>query len=122
MLFRSTKEESFRELLLRSAKHHGVATATDLGDYYRLHTPTVRRILNRMVVDGDLEEAIGVARAGLEKHPNYPSARLTLGRALLDSGDPAAARGGGDGSSRTENQRVATAAAPGTTDRRKTDR
>jgi tetratricopeptide (TPR) repeat protein len=42
--------------------------------------------------EGELEEAIGVARAGLEKHPTYPSARLTLGRALLDSGDATAAR------------------------------
>ncbi|MCG6922556.1 MAG: tetratricopeptide repeat protein [Acidobacteria bacterium] len=42
--------------------------------------------------EGELEEAIGVARAGLQRHPDYPSARLTLGRALLDSGDPAAAR------------------------------
>jgi tetratricopeptide (TPR) repeat protein len=41
---------------------------------------------------GELEEAIGVARAGLARHPAYPSARLTLGRALLDSGDPAGAR------------------------------
>lgn len=41
---------------------------------------------------GELEEAIGVARKGLEQHPAYPSARLTLGRALLDSGDPGAAR------------------------------
>jgi len=42
--------------------------------------------------EGELEEAIGVARTGLEKHPTYPSARLTLGRALLDSGDATAAR------------------------------
>jgi cytochrome c-type biogenesis protein CcmH/NrfG len=42
--------------------------------------------------DGELEEAIRIARGGLEKHPNYPSARLTLGHALLDAGDPAAAR------------------------------
>jgi hypothetical protein len=42
--------------------------------------------------DGELEEAIRVARGGLEKHPDYPSARLTLGHALLDAGDPAAAR------------------------------
>ncbi len=42
--------------------------------------------------EGELEEAIGIARTGLERHPAYPSARLTLGRALLDSGDPAAAR------------------------------
>jgi len=41
---------------------------------------------------GDVQEAIDVARAGLETHPSYASARLTLGRALLDSGDPAGAR------------------------------
>jgi Tetratricopeptide repeat len=42
--------------------------------------------------DGEFEEAIGVAREGLQKHPNYPSARLTLGRALYDTGEWAAAR------------------------------
>jgi hypothetical protein len=42
--------------------------------------------------EGQLEEAITVCRIGLQKHPNYPSARITLGRALMDSGDPAAAR------------------------------
>jgi tetratricopeptide (TPR) repeat protein len=42
--------------------------------------------------DGELEDAIRVAREGLQKHPNYPSARMTLGRALLDTGDWAAAR------------------------------
>jgi tetratricopeptide (TPR) repeat protein len=42
--------------------------------------------------DGDLAEAIRVARQGLGHHPNYPSARMTLGRALLDSGDLQAAR------------------------------
>ena len=41
---------------------------------------------------GELEEAIGVARGGLERNPAYPSARLTLGHALLDAGDPAGAR------------------------------
>lgn len=43
--------------------------------------------------DGDVAEAIRVARQGLAQHPNYPSARMTLGRALVDSGDLAAARG-----------------------------
>ena len=42
--------------------------------------------------DGDLEEAIRVSREGLHKHPAYPSARMTLGRALLDTGDLTAAR------------------------------
>lgn len=42
--------------------------------------------------EGELAEAIRVSRHGLDKHPNYPSARMTLGRALLDSGDLEAAR------------------------------
>ena len=42
--------------------------------------------------NGDFAEAIRVARAGLAVHSAYPSARLTLGRALLDSGDPLGAR------------------------------
>jgi tetratricopeptide (TPR) repeat protein len=41
---------------------------------------------------GELVEAIRVARAGLAVHSSYPSARLTLGRALLDSGDATGAR------------------------------
>jgi tetratricopeptide (TPR) repeat protein len=42
--------------------------------------------------NGELVEAVRVARAGLAVHTAYPSARLTLGRALLDSGDPSGAR------------------------------
>lgn len=41
---------------------------------------------------GELDEAIRVARDGLGRHPNYPSARMTLGRALFDLGDLRAAR------------------------------
>jgi len=41
---------------------------------------------------GAYAEAVRVARAGLVQHPSYASARLTLGRALLDSGDPGGAR------------------------------
>jgi tetratricopeptide (TPR) repeat protein len=35
---------------------------------------------------GDLREAVRWCRAGLEHHPSYLSARVTLGRALLDLG------------------------------------
>jgi tetratricopeptide (TPR) repeat protein len=42
--------------------------------------------------DGELGEAIKLCRAGLLKHPSYPSARMTLGRALLDSGEMGSAR------------------------------
>lgn len=41
---------------------------------------------------GELAEAIQVSRQGLQKHPTYHSARMTLARALLDTGDLNAAR------------------------------
>ncbi|HET7291171.1 MAG TPA: tetratricopeptide repeat protein [Vicinamibacteria bacterium] len=41
---------------------------------------------------GELAEAVRVCRDGLQKQPTYHSARMTLARALLDSGDRAAAR------------------------------
>lgn len=40
---------------------------------------------------GRLDEAIRVCRAGLQHHPEYVSARATLGRALADSRDDDAA-------------------------------
>ena len=36
---------------------------------------------------GRFREAIDVCRAGLKRHPGYLSARVTLGRALLELGD-----------------------------------
>jgi len=36
---------------------------------------------------GRFEEAIDVCQAGLARHPGYLSARVTLGRALLEVGD-----------------------------------
>jgi tetratricopeptide (TPR) repeat protein len=41
---------------------------------------------------GQLREAIETCRAGLQRHPSYLSARVTLGRALLESGDPGGAQ------------------------------
>lgn len=35
---------------------------------------------------GEYQEAIAVCRSGLEQHPGYLSARVTLGRALLETG------------------------------------
>jgi tetratricopeptide (TPR) repeat protein len=41
---------------------------------------------------GRFDEAIATSRAGLQRHPSYLSARVTLGRSLLETGDYAAAR------------------------------
>lgn len=35
---------------------------------------------------GDADEAVGICRAGLAHHPGYLSARVTLGRALIETG------------------------------------
>ncbi|HXB57567.1 MAG TPA: tetratricopeptide repeat protein [Vicinamibacteria bacterium] len=42
--------------------------------------------------EGELSDAIRVARTGLLQHPAYTSAHMTLGRAYLDTGDLAGAR------------------------------
>ena len=42
---------------------------------------------------GQTEEAVRICREGLTRHPGYLSARVTLGRALLDLGELADARG-----------------------------
>ncbi len=42
---------------------------------------------------GNLQEAIDTCRAGLSKHPAYLSARVTLGRALVETGDLEGAQG-----------------------------
>src|SRR5688500_10748994 len=42
---------------------------------------------------GRFDDAIVVCREGLERYPTYVSARVTLGRALLDMGDVETALG-----------------------------
>jgi tetratricopeptide (TPR) repeat protein len=42
--------------------------------------------------DGHYAEAIEICRVGLQRHPAYLSARVTLGRALIGAGDIEAAR------------------------------
>ncbi len=69
-----SKAEAYRQLLLLAAQHHGVGTATDLADYYRLHRPTARAIIAEVAAAGELEE---VEVEGW-KHPAYlhPGAKL----------------------------------------------
>lgn len=85
----ATKAEAYRELLLLGSRHHGVGTATDIMDYYRLNRPAARPVLAEIVANGDLEE---VAVEGW-KHPAYfhPAAKLPrriTGAALLSPFDP----------------------------------
>jgi uncharacterized protein YcaQ len=84
-----TREEAYRELLLLSAKHHGVGTAADLGDYYRLHMPTVRPLLSAMVADGELDEVrVEGWTQPAYMHPDAKLPRRILAAALLSPFDP----------------------------------
>jgi uncharacterized protein YcaQ len=48
--------EARRELVLRAARSHGVGTAADLADYYRMPVRQVRRSLAELVGSGALRE------------------------------------------------------------------
>ncbi|GAA1226119.1 winged helix-turn-helix domain-containing protein [Pseudonocardia alaniniphila] len=84
-----SQEEAARALVLRSAAALGVATETDLRDYYRLAPAANRAALLALVEAGELEpvEVRGWARPGYR----VPGARLPRrigGRALLSPFDP----------------------------------
>ena len=51
-----TREEAQTILLEQAARHMGVATADDLGDYYRIRMPEARPLIGAMVDRGDLVE------------------------------------------------------------------
>lgn len=82
------KLEAYRELLILAARHHGVATAGDLADYYRLHRPTARRVVTEIASSGEL---LQVDVEGWS-HPGFldPEAKLPRrikGAALLSPFD-----------------------------------
>jgi uncharacterized protein YcaQ len=47
-------DEAHRRLLLRAAKHHGVETARDLADYFRIKISVARPRLHELVEEGTL--------------------------------------------------------------------
>ena len=74
---------------MAAARQHGVGTAGDLIDYYRLHGPTARPILADLVAAGVLSE---VEVEGWESvgflHPEAVLPRRGKGTALLSPFDP----------------------------------
>jgi hypothetical protein len=84
-----TEADAHRELLMQAAAAHGVATATDLADYFRIRKPAARPRIGELVEDGRLEQ---VAVRGWSQ-PAYVVAGTRLGRrtahrALLAPFDP----------------------------------
>jgi uncharacterized protein YcaQ len=79
-----TAEEAHRELLMLATEAHGVGTAKDLADYYRLKVPRARPHLEELVDAGRLER---VAVEGWKQpaflHPDAKLPRRVEPRALL---------------------------------------
>jgi uncharacterized protein YcaQ len=80
--------EAPKELLVRAAKHHGIATFEDLTDYHRQRNPPCRPLIAELVEDGRLVE---VAVEGWKQraylHPDANVPRRIAARALLSPFD-----------------------------------
>ena len=82
------REEAQSRLLLQAASHMGLATADDLGDYYRIRMPEARPLIDRLADSGHLVE---VDVDGWDKpaylHPEATLPRRAAGTALLSPFD-----------------------------------
>ncbi|MFN0101182.1 MAG: winged helix-turn-helix domain-containing protein [Bryobacteraceae bacterium] len=84
-----TREEAHRELILRAARAHGVGTAHDLADYYRLNITEARVALAGLAADGELEPVSveGWAETAY-LHPMAARPKAVRANALLSPFDP----------------------------------
>jgi uncharacterized protein YcaQ len=85
----ATEQDARKELLLLAARHHGVATLTDLTDYHRQKNPPCAPLVNELVEDGALQL---VQVEGWSKpaylHPEARRPRQVRACALLSPFDP----------------------------------
>ncbi|HYV68439.1 MAG TPA: crosslink repair DNA glycosylase YcaQ family protein [Myxococcales bacterium] len=82
------REEAQRQLLRQAARAHGVATAADLADYFRMPVALARPRLAELLASGALREArVEGWREPAVLHPEAEPARIEA-RALLSPFDP----------------------------------
>ncbi len=84
-----TEPEAMKELLMLGAKSHGIGTATDLADYFRLKMPQARPLLAELVAEDRLRlvEVEGW-KGPAYLHPEARRPRSVSARALLSPFDP----------------------------------
>jgi uncharacterized protein YcaQ len=84
-----SKEDAERELLMFGARAHGIGTAADIADYFRIKMPAARPLLAELVEDGRL---IQTQVEGWDRpaylHPEAKRPRAVNARALLSPFDP----------------------------------
>jgi uncharacterized protein len=82
------REEGQRQLLLQAARAHGVGTAADLADYFRMPVGQARPRLAELVASGALREArVEGWREAAVLHPETQPARIEA-HSLLSPFDP----------------------------------
>ncbi len=78
-----------KELLVRAARHHGVATFEDLTDYHRQRNPPCRPLIGELVEEGRLiETSVEGWSKPAYRHPDAVMPRRVNARALLSPFDP----------------------------------
>ena len=82
-------DDARRELLLVAARAHGIGTARDLADYYRINVPAAAKLLAGLAADGALEPVrVEGWRQPAYLHPEAHQPRRRLqARALLSPFD-----------------------------------
>ncbi|MGI8757069.1 MAG: winged helix-turn-helix domain-containing protein [Acidimicrobiales bacterium] len=83
-----TRTDAHKTLLLLAARCHGVGTARDLADYFRLNLPACRPLLAELVAEGRLQPvAVEGWRDAAFLHPDARRPNRHRGRALLSPFD-----------------------------------
>lgn len=84
-----TREEAYRDLLLRAASAHGIGTAKDLADYYRLNIVEAKKTLAALAAEGKIEhvQVEGWTESAF-LHPEAARPRKVIAAALLSPFDP----------------------------------
>lgn len=84
-----TREEAQRELLLIAARAHGIATANDLADYFRMKMAEASPRLKELVESGALQPVqVETWRGPAYLHPDAAASRRIDAAALLSPFDP----------------------------------
>lgn len=82
-------DEAHKQMLLLGAKSHGIGTATDIADYFRLKMPVARPLIAQLVDEGLLEQVtVDGWQDPAYLHPEAKRPRAVKTKALLTPFDP----------------------------------